>query len=374
MQNLVVILYHVGALSNWILRLLPYMKDTNIHIVHFSKLQKQKMPAVDNVNFYDISYFSYSSILLLIKKINPDKVLFFTFRSVLDFAMYKLCVKLGIKTIYLEHGLFSTDSIRFRFNLARKSPWEAAMRQFMHIYKYLGYAVNSDRIFDELKDFYDFYRHGKIGLIRFNHYYLYSQRSIDCYSEIFDNVLDNCTIVGYPIFSDVNAKMDALSFRNTQNEGIIYVHQPLIYDGVASISYEEEKLYLVNLAKVLSPVYGAFTLLLHPRDNLNDYLKMFENEDVIVVQSPNDFKVFINKKIVIGHYSTALLYGLYFKKLTVVIDYPSVEPNEIFKEIFPHFSVPEEILKSEVLMLKESSDYMLGTINTYENIAMCINS
>ena len=54
MQNIVVILYHVSALSNWILRLLPYMKDVNIHIIHFSKLQKQKMPIVVDVNFYDV--------------------------------------------------------------------------------------------------------------------------------------------------------------------------------------------------------------------------------------------------------------------------------------------------------------------------------
>ena len=101
---------------------------------------------------------------------------------------------------------------------------------------------------------------------------------------------------------------------------------------------------------------------------------MFENEDVAIVQSPNDFKVFVDKKIVIGHYSTALLYGLYFKKITVIIDYPSVEPNEIFKEIFPHFSAPDELLKSEVLMSKKLSNYMLGNVNTYENIAICINS
>lgn len=120
MQNIVVILYHVSALSNWILRLLPYMKDVNIHIIHFSKLQKQKMPIVVDVNFYDVSYFSYRSMRSLIKNINPNKVLFFTFRSVLDFTMYKLCIELGIKKVYLEHGLFSADSIRFRLNLAKK--------------------------------------------------------------------------------------------------------------------------------------------------------------------------------------------------------------------------------------------------------------
>ena len=374
MQNIVVILYHVSALSNWILRLLPYMKDVNIHIIHFSKLQKQKMPIVVDVNFYDVSYFSYRSMRSLIKNINPNKVLFFTFRSVLDFTMYKLCIELGIKKVYLEHGLFSADSIRFRLNLAKKNPWETAKRQLMHIYKYLGYALNSNKFFNELKEFGDFYRHGKIGLIQFDRYYLYSQRSVDCYSEIFDNIPNNYTIVGYPIFSDENEKANAISFKNTKNEGVVYVHQPLICDGIASISYEEEKLYLINMAKLLSPVYGTFTILLHPRDNLREYLKMFENEDVAIVQSPNDFKVFVDKKIVIGHYSTALLYGLYFKKITVIIDYPSVEPNEIFKEIFPHFSAPDELLKSEVLMSKKLSNYMLGNVNTYENIAICINS
>ena len=47
---------------------------------------------------------------------------------------------------------------------------------------------------------------------------------------------------------------------------------------------------------------------------------------------------------------------------------------QLFKEIFPHFSAPDELLKSEVLMSKKLSNYMLGNVNTYENIAICINS
>lgn len=125
-------------------------------------------------------------------------------------------------------------------------------------------------------------------------------------------------------------------------EGIIYVHQPLIADGVASISYEDEKNFILELSNVLSPKYGKFTLLLHPRSNLDEYKSRFKDSDIKIIQSPGNYKIFIDKKLVIGHYSTALLYGLYFNIPTILIDYPTMKANDCLSP----FSKVSNLLKT----------------------------
>ena len=58
MENVVVVLYHVSGLSNWIDRLNPYLKRTNLYILHFSKLQDIEYPRTK-----EVYYFNYSKRL-----------------------------------------------------------------------------------------------------------------------------------------------------------------------------------------------------------------------------------------------------------------------------------------------------------------------
>lgn len=373
MENVIVILYHVSALSNWINRLNPYFKSTNLHIFHFSKLQNIEYPKTIGYLSYDISYYSYGKLKKLVSSIAPSKCLFLTFRSVLDFTMFKLCNELNIKSLLLEHGLMSNDTLHFRNNMIKKSPINAISRQCWHTYKYMGYVLHSRNYINALKEFYLFYVKGIFDFYKFDTFLLYSQHSVDVYKKVLLDVLNRSVLVGYPIFADSVQKEEAIKYAsNVSKEGIVYVHQPLIADGFATISYNEEKKFIIEMAKVLTPKFGTFTILLHPRADIKFYKELYKDQDIEVIKSPNNYKIFASKKLVIGHYSTALLFGLYFDIPTVLIDYPTLKRNEIFQSLFPSFKTPKEILDSEIQVKKDMKNYFLGDHNTYQYIVQCI--
>lgn len=375
MENVIVILNYTNWISNWIEKLNPYFNNVNLYIIHISKLQNIDNPEIKKYNSYDVSYYSYFKLKKLIQSIAPSKCIFFTFRSVLDLTLYKLCNELNIKKLYLEHGLITNDLLHFRSNAIKSSPLETIKRQLMHLYKYYGYALTSKRPLIEILFFIQIYFKNKFNLFLFDHYLLFSQHSIEQLNKIFTNVNQNNTIVGYPIFTDIQQKNEAKKYiSNIEKNGIIYVHQPLIFDGVASISYEEEKTYLLHIAKILSPHYGELTILLHPRSDIDAYKERFEGEQIKIIKSPNNYKEFVDKNLIIGHYSTALLYGLYFEIPTVVLDYPTLKKNNLFNSIFPNFSQPEQILENDIQINKNMRNYMLGNTNTYQFIAQTIEN
>lgn len=367
MENVVVVLNYTSWVSNWIDKLHPYLRNVNLHIIHISKLQKEYCEGLKKYNQYDVSYLSYSELRKLFQTLSPSKCVFFTFRSVLDLTIYKLCIDLKIRKLYLEHGLITNDTLHFRSNAIKTSPIDSIKRQLMHIYKYMGYALKSPSFLKEMSELFQVYIKGKFDLLQFDHYFLLSQRSFVVFKRIFINVEENFTIVGYPIFTD-DIQKNNIPIPNNK-EGIIYVHQPLIADGVASISYEDEKNFILELSNVLSPKYGKFTLLLHPRSNLDEYKSRFKDSDIKIIQSPGNYKIFIDKKLVIGHYSTALLYGLYFNIPTILIDYPTMKANDLFKSVFQSFESAQDALKAEIHVNKEAKLYVLGKHNTYQYIA-----
>lgn len=116
MENVVVVLNYTSWVSNWIDKLHPYLRNVNLHIIHISKLQKEYCEGLKKYNQYDVSYLSYSELRKLFQTLSPSKCVFFTFRSVLDLTIYKLCIDLKIRKLYLEHGLITNDTLHFRSN------------------------------------------------------------------------------------------------------------------------------------------------------------------------------------------------------------------------------------------------------------------
>ena len=93
MENVVVVLNYTSWVSNWIDKLHPYLRNVNLHIIHISKLQKEYCEGLKKYNQYDVSYLSYSELRKLFQTLSPSKCVFFTFRSVLDLTIYKLCIE-----------------------------------------------------------------------------------------------------------------------------------------------------------------------------------------------------------------------------------------------------------------------------------------
>ena len=311
---------------------------------------------------------SYKELETLVVNISPSKCVFFTFRSVFDYTLLKICISRGINKVLLEHGIIGKETLQFRSNLLKKTPTMTIKRQFYHLYKFGGFLIRNTNKKRELSEFLNFYKHGHFKLMQFDEFLIFSQRSFDYYSNVFGNIQSRCHIVGYPIFDTEQAKINSEK-EICNKSGVLYIHQPFIYDGMVDINYEDEKKYLLDISSKLSDKYGKFVILLHPRSSIDDYKKLYAGTNIEVIQSPNNYKVFIDKKLLLGHYSTALLYGLYFTVPTVMIDYPSLPRNPLFENILPFVNNIDDLNLYDYEIDKDKVKYMLGDHNTYEYVA-----
>lgn len=366
-MNVVFLLYHPSAFSNWINKLMLFFGGTNIYVLHISKLHGVRPNIKSGYKAIDISYYSYRKLENLLREISPNLFVFLSFRSLLEYTINRMCVNLNIHKVYLEHGLFSTDTLKFRKNKLKKEALRTIKRQSAYWYLQMGLIIHSKHPLSEMRLANSVYRRNNFKEAPYDHYYIFSKRSFDCYKVIFDLNKDNVTYIGYPIFNRDVEKLSAHIVGS--NNGILYVHQPLISDGIAKISYEEERMYLEMLAKTLKEKYGNFTVLLHPRANLREYKERFKDTNIEFVQSPNNYKCFADKSLIIGHYSTALLYGLYFEKPTVVLDYPTTETASMFKNLFLYCADMEDLSKMRFCIDSQQRDYIVGEHNTFEYVA-----
>ena len=343
------------------------MEDMEVYVFHIAQLHGMCVKKNYGDNFIDISNFSYKEIKKHIEDIVPDLTVFMSFRSLFELVIQQICKEHNLKHFYLEHGMFSNDTLRFRSNKLKKERKVVIRRQLKFILLSFQRIMFSSRPLLEFILFKNVYFRNKFYLCKHDHYLVYSERSFDCLKNIFKLSLKEVEYIGYPIFNDYRQKKECDELEKNK-DGILYVHQPLISDGLASISYDEEKQFLLHISEKLK-TYGKLTVLLHPRSNVNEYKRRFADTDIEIIQSPNNYKIFANKAIVIGHYSTALLYGLYFDKRTIILNYPSMHNDSVFNNIFQYV---EDIDKLNIDILTDKSidkEYILGTNNTFEHIS-----
>lgn len=370
--NMVILSYHPSALTNWVVKLAPYMKWSQLSVLHIAKLHGVEAISIEGIKLYDVSNYSFKQAEKLVKELNPDLFVFLSFRSVLELTYHRICTTNHIHKVYLEHGLFSNDTLKFRTNKLKKEFRKTFYRQFSFAKTQIGYIINSGNVWNESKLYMEVFFYKKFKIVPYDHYFLFSRRSFDNYSKLFPmEEGKNVTYIGYPIFSDEEQKKIA---NVHDGGGILYVHQPLISDGLAKITYDEEKQWLLKISSILAPQYGTMTILLHPRANLEDYKKRYEGTGIEVTKAPNNFRLFADKSLIVGHYSTALLYGLYFEKPTVVLDYPTMNNDSLFSEIFTFVDDLEKLPICNFKVNSEMKEYMVGNYNTFEHIAHCLNN
>lgn len=369
-MNILFLTYHPSMLSNWVVKLQPFLEDYNIYVLHIAKLHSVKVKPIKKIQLYDVSWNSYSRNKELLKQIKPELVVFLSFRSMWEHTFQRICKSLKFSQVYLEHGLYSKDTLSFKPNKLKTNFGNTIFRQIAFWYNEIGCIIHSEKIIDEIKLCRDVYFKGRFGACPFEHYFIYSQRSFDKYSQIYKMKIGvNTTLVGYPIFNDKSYKL-LLNNSLCKNDGVLYVHQPLIKDGIAAISYEEEKKWLINIYECLKDRYSSFTILLHPRADLDAYIDRFKNTGINVIKSPNNYLQFAERSLIIGHYSTALLYGLYFNKPTVILDYPTTINDTSFAECFSYCKSIDELREVNLeVNYGAKKMYFVGDVNTFEHIA-----
>lgn len=120
MKNITFVLYHPSELSNWVIKLLPYMRDCEISVLHIGHLHQIEVKSIEDAALYDISSLPYTELVSLVEKLQPCMMVFLSFRSLMELVLQRICISHGIRQVYLEHGLFSNDTLKFRKDKLKK--------------------------------------------------------------------------------------------------------------------------------------------------------------------------------------------------------------------------------------------------------------
>lgn len=96
-------------------RLMPELRrqcpDAEIKMVHVGSWKEPQKAIVnehDGFFSYDISYYNTWSFFKVLKYEHPDVIVMLNLYYLFDKALIVFCKQLGIKTVYLAHGKFST--------------------------------------------------------------------------------------------------------------------------------------------------------------------------------------------------------------------------------------------------------------------------
>ena len=371
-MKLFFVVYNLAHIDNWVLPLSEYLFDTEIIVFHIATMQGKEFPRnCDKIKSCDVSKMSGKKIMKKLRELNPDICIFLNFRSMFELLMQRICKDLNIHDLYLEHGIFNSNNLAFAGSRKKKEIMETLRRQFAFARKYMDFIACSKHPLREMCVWHGAFLRGHLGVTPYTSYFVYGQRCKDKLSALFDLTDENTTLMGYPLFHFREEEHRAKPVPAEERKGVLYIHQPFIQDQYTSIGYDEERKYLVRMAEALSSRYGDFWVLLHPREDLNAYRKRFEGTGICVIQAPGNYKCFMEKSLCIGHYSTALLFPLYFNVPTYIIDYPCAKIQPLFEEFFPRVHNAEEI-GNELKTRQTDKEYLLGKHHSYEYIASLI--
>lgn len=210
---------------------------------HIANLQGQKEPAIEGVKSYDVSSRSYSEIIDIIEHERIDLWINFNFRSLFELFFQRICALQNIKSVYLEHGFFHKIHCILKLKRLKKHLGNC-QSPVKFLEKYIGVLYHAKKRLQEWRILQQVYFKNNFKYSPFDYYFIFSQREYSLLSNVFPLDESNTSLIGYPIFSSEKDKKEATSAGLKMNGEVLYVHQPFILDGYATISYEEEKIFL----------------------------------------------------------------------------------------------------------------------------------
>lgn len=369
MKTKILIYTHkTSFINNWINPLQSFL-FFDIVIFHINSIDNEKIPKMNNIVLYDISELSVKKISKIISEINPKYTLFLGYRSLAELFLLRLCKNLKIKTVYLEHGLYTHDTKKINKKRLIKDTKKTVKKYSLFILKFAQLMILYS--IKEISHFYQCFIKNNYSKNRFDEALFFSEYGFKGLNQVFNYSEKDVYYCGYPLFKEASQ----INYSVKQSNDVLYVHQPFILNKQAKISYEEEIEYILNMKNKLSNTFDKFTVLLHPREDLGHYERLLHEHNIDVIQRPNDYTVFLDKRLVIGHYSTALLYPLFFQIKTIIVDYPSVKIDPIFTNYCDYFTDTTQLKvnMNDKKAAQVDISNLLGPHNTYKNIADILN-
>lgn len=375
MDNIIFYVHRTGLLHYFVDPICSFLyKEYNIYIFHLDKKNGYSY-APQTSSLYttiDLSDKTISEIEDLFEKINPTVCISLGFISIYELLIQRIAKKKNIKTIFLEHGLYSKETSSLSIKKLLRNFATTARKNLFFLKRYWEFAVSSGDFKSELRIFWLCFRKKQYQFSKYDKALFFSTYGFEKINDFFQYSNEEVDYVCYPI-AKTDSEYDY--YKSIANEPLAmekkatFIHQPFILDGLAKWGYEDEREYFLQIAGILKENGYGLSIQIHPRENMGLYKNLFKDTEVQVSQGMErrDFKKY---SLVLGHYSTALLYPIFFKIPIMLVDYPDVCKAEesVFYPI--SCSIPIENVESQMVKYESFCDEYIGRGScSFESIA-----
>lgn len=353
-------------------------KDCYITFVHLNNLSsKVQIEEDSSISQIDFSIIRPRKFLKYIKEKRPTHIFCLEFTSLFIISLLRILKTFNIKSVYFEHGIF-IEGHGDKFLV--KSFKDSLFRYLKLGVVYIRYIVLTNlSFFSEAKYIYKtFFKRDYAGF--FESGLFYSERGYKLLVNKLKLPSNNVKYSGYPV---TMYEKDLTTLRMAQKfetNNALYIHQPLIADGISKLTYEEEIEYLTLIDDICKEFGLEMIIKLHPRADLNFYKTKSQQ---LNFSKDELYTLLKNTKIVIGQFSTAIFNG-YVLNIPVIL-FPYSDLDEMYYKSFLPYSyisrnsdefkiVMNEIKESESVKNNINIKELIGDCNTFENQADVIIS
>lgn len=375
MKYIVFYVHRTGLLSYFFDPICSFLsKDYKIIILHLNKRNGYQFEPVSSPLYetIDLSDMSIAKVKKMLVEINPVVFISPGFISIYELLMLRIAKTIGIKTVFLEHGLYSKETAALPFGKLIYRFGSTVRKNLFFLRKYFEFARLSGDFNREISVFWRCFRKKEYYLSKFDKALFFAEYGRTQIGDLFRYDEKDVDYICYPL-----AKTDAeyeeykeISRQPlTMEKKATFIHQPFILDGLAQWRYEDERDYFVGISNMLKEYGYNLSIQLHPRSDYATYQRLFDGSgiELIMGMERSDFKRY---SLVLGHYSTALLYPIFFKIPVMLVDYPGV--CKVEDSVFYPISCSLPITNPSALMEKYDDfckEYMGVGICSFENIA-----
>ena len=374
MDTIAFYVHETGLLKYFIEPICSFLfYNYKIIVFHLGKRDSKTPLRSAYYELIDVGDISVKEIGALIEKHNPKAVVFLGFVSIFELLMLRIVKKNNHKAIYLQHGIFSKNTISFPFQRIINSFSEVLRRNLYFLGCYFSFILYSNQIKKECVIFYNCLRRKKYNDTRFDKAIFFSKHGYSNINPSFGYNEEDVFLSGYPLaFSndEFETYTNVALKKCTHSKKAIYIHQPFIADGLVKWSYEDEKVFILSIANDLELSGLKLEVLLHPRESFKNYENKYKGTSIRIIQNIQK-ENYASYALAIGHYSSALLYPLFFHIPIRIMNYDTIDCHN--DNIFEN-SIDEKNFDKYIFEYLGSGKYSFENVaDTVRKVLMSLN-
>jgi CDP-Glycerol:Poly(glycerophosphate) glycerophosphotransferase len=372
----------IRTIDNFIVRLNPYMLHDGYKFVLLTNSDIWgKVETHDDI--IDIAGYNLIQILNKIKNIAPRILVISNYKSLMNYIIIKIARILKIKIIYIQHGIFDTE-----VNKLHSTNKYETIKKYLKFIKLFYQFNNIEKISNINKSLFDIIIKRKLKkYYELDYAIVYTEYSAEFLKKHLSISRKNIYLSGYPIYDSIkdeeihNELKTQFEARINGSKIITLLHQPI---GTVSKDFnvEDDIKYIRELKSIIEQSGYRFVVKLHPKTNVEEYLKLDPDLKRTLVRRCDLKKLISISDIILGFFSTALFYAVMFNKPIIQVFYPSYDyPYYIFDKISIKAKNKDDLknilldhLQNDKQKNQKYIEKYIGYNNSFESIAQIMSN